>query len=128
VNLFYLISFLLYLIHFANARNSFFISSHPRAIEVKEIGISIGDFYDIDGYFAKHIKPTDRVLLYGFHNLYYVDFPFIDNSWVAKGNTFNYVAVQGNGMPDRFKYWTLVYFNPITQVRLYTFKGQTWFY
>lgn len=89
---------------------------------------NLGDFYDIDGYFAKHIKPTDRVLLYGFHNLYYVDFPFIDSSWAAKGNSFDYVAVQGKGMPQRFVYWTLIYFNPITQVRLYSFKNQVWYY
>lgn len=89
---------------------------------------NLGDFYDIDGYFAHHIKPTDRVLLYGFHNLYYVDFPFIDSTWAAKGNSFDYVAVQGNGMPGRFAYWHLVYFNPITQVRLYNIKGEKWYY
>lgn len=89
---------------------------------------NLGDFYDIDGYFAKHIKSTDRVLLYGFHNLYYVNFPFIDGNWAQKGDLFNYVAVQGAGMPDRFKYWDLVYFNNTTQVRLYWLKGQMWRY
>ncbi len=89
---------------------------------------NLGDFYDTDGYFAHHIKPTDRVLLYNFHNLYYVDFSFVDSTWVKKGDTFNYIAVQGNGMPERFMYWQLVYTNPLTQVRLYNFKGQTWYY
>ncbi len=87
------------------------------------LDFSLGDFYDVDGYFAKHIKPTDRVLLYGFHNLYYVDFPYIHESWVQKGDTFTYVAVQGNGKPEKFKYWSLVYFNNKTQVRLYTSPG-----
>ncbi|HSD98450.1 MAG TPA: hypothetical protein VLB73_01990 [Patescibacteria group bacterium] len=94
----------------------------------KYLQFNLGDFYDIDGYFAHHIKPTDTVLLYGFHNLYYVDFPFIDSSWVKKGDAFNYVAVLGNGMPERFRYWTLIYFNPVSQVRVYSLKGQTWYY
>lgn len=89
---------------------------------------NLGDFYDIDGYFAKHIKSTDRVLLYGFHNLYYVDFPFIDNSWVQKGDRFDFVAVQGKGMPARFADWNLIYLNNTTQVRLYSLKGHMWRY
>lgn len=94
----------------------------------KHLQFQLGDFYDIDNYFATHIQPSDRVLLYNFHNLYYVDFPFIDSNWVKKGDSFNYVAVQGVGMPERFKYWQLVYSNTITQVRLYTFHHQVWFY
>ena len=89
---------------------------------------NLGDFYDTDGYFASHIKPTDVVLLYGFHNLYYVDFPYIDSAWVRKGDWFNYVAVQGSGMPKKFMYWNLVYFNPVTHVRLYSVKGHLWRY
>lgn len=92
------------------------------------LAFSLGDFYDTDNYFATHIKPSDVVLLYGFHNLYYVDFPYIDSAWARKGDWFDYVAVQGNGIPARFKYWELVYFNPITHVRLYNLKGQMWRY
>jgi hypothetical protein len=94
----------------------------------KYLQYNLGDFYDIDGYFTKNIKSTDTVLLYGFHNLYYIDFPFIHTDWVQKGDLFNYVAVQGKGMPERFKYWDLVYFNTTTQVRLYSMKGQKWRY
>lgn len=97
-----------------------FLSNH--------LNFSYGDFYDTDGYFASHIKPTDRVLLYGFHNLYYVDFPFIDSSWVQKKDTFDYVAIQGAGTPERFRYWNLIYFNPLTQVRLYYLKGYSWYF
>lgn len=92
------------------------------------LNFSFGDFYDTDGYFQKTITNRDRVLLYGFHNLYYVDFPFIDASWVQKGNTFNYIAVQDGELPERFRYWSLIYYNPITNVRLYTFNKQTWIY
>ncbi len=92
----------------------------------KHLDFILGDFYDVDSYFATHIKPTDKVLLYGFHNLYYVDFPYIDSTWAEKGQLFNYVAVQGSGMPERFKFWNLVYFNTTTKVRLYTLSGKLW--
>lgn len=93
----------------------------------KQLNFSFGDFYDIDSYFKKTIKKEDRVLLYGFHNLYYVDFPFIDSSFVQKGNTFNYIAIQNGELPERFRYWSLIYSNPITNVRLYTFNKK-WIY
>lgn len=92
------------------------------------LAFDLGDFYDVDGYFARNIKPTDTVLLYGFHNLYYVDFPFIHADWVQKGDLFNYVAVQGEATPDRFKYWNLIYSNPLTHVRLYASPGGIWRY
>jgi hypothetical protein len=82
------------------------------------LNFHFGDFYDTDGYFAA-IKPTDIVLLYGFHNLYYVDFPFIDASWVKKGDPFTYVAIQKTQLPQRFHNWQLVYSNDKTMVELY---------
>lgn len=89
----------------------------------KSLNFSFGDFYDTDGYFKTYIKATDKVLLYGFHNLYYVDFPFIDSSWVKKGDSFNYVAVQNTTLPKRFKDWDLVYQNLKTSVKIYS-KGE----
>lgn len=88
------------------------------------LNFSFGDFYDTDGYFKKTITSKDRVLLYGFHNLYFADFPFIDSSWVQKGDMFNYIAVQNGELPKRFRYWSLIYYNPITNVRLYTRNTQ----
>jgi len=92
----------------------------------KHLNFSFGDFYDIDGYFANNIKPTDKVLLYGFHNLYYVDFPFIDSSWVKKGDIFNYIAVQNAILPQRFSAWSLIYKNRKTGVSLYSLGGKRW--
>jgi hypothetical protein len=83
------------------------------------LNFGFGDFYDTDGYFAKHIKPSDVVLLYGFHNLYYVDFPFIDNTWVKRGDMFDYIATQNTTLPKRFKNWQLIYENAKTKVHLY---------
>ncbi len=97
-----------------------FLASH--------LNFSFGDFYDTDGYLKKNIKSKDRVLLYGFHNLYYVDFPFVDSSWVKKGDIFNYIATQNTSLPSRFSYWPLVYINQKTHVKLYSLGGQKWAY
>lgn len=98
-----------------------FLSSH--------LNFSFGDFYDTDGYFGKHIKNSDRVLLYGFHNLYYLNFPFIDASYVKDGDTFSYILVQGSGeLPDRFKFWKQIYYNQRTNVKLYSAGGSKWVY
>src|SRR2546430_2512389 len=56
------------------------------AFLTRHLHFHYGDFYDSDNFFQKQISSTDMVLLYGFHNLYYIDFPFIDASWVTKGD------------------------------------------
>lgn len=94
----------------------------------KNLNFSFGDFYDTDGYFEKNIKVSDKVLLYGFHNLYYVDFPYIDSSWVKKGDEFNYIAVQNSTLPERFLDWKEIYYNSKTKVRLYSKEGKKWVY
>jgi hypothetical protein len=83
------------------------------------LNFDFGDFYDVDGYFKKHITEHDRVLLYGFHNLYYVDFPFIDVSYVKKGDSFTYIATQHAELPERFKNWRPIYQNAKIAVKLY---------
>ncbi len=94
----------------------------------KYLNFNFGDFYDTDGYFNKKITSQDVVLLYGFHNLYYVKFPFVDRSWVKKGQKFNYIAVQDQEIPERFSYWQQVYYNPTTHVKLYKLGDNTWMY
>lgn len=94
----------------------------------KHLNFSFGDFYDTDNFFASNIKRTDVVLLYGFHNLYYVNFPFIDQSWVRKGDHFNYIAVQNGTIPERFSSMKKIYHNKQTQVSLYEEKGKVWTY
>ncbi len=89
-----------------------FLTSH--------LNFSFGDFYDTDGYFKKNIKKEDKVLLIGFHNLYYADFPFIDASWLKEGDKFNYIATQNTQLPQKYKSWKLIYTNTKTMVKLYT--------
>jgi len=91
------------------------------------LDFKFGDFYDIDGEFSKQVKPGSTVLLYGFHNLYYVNVPFIHESWVKKGDTFEYIATQHTILPERFALWQPIYTNPTTGVTLYT-GGIKWIY
>lgn len=84
------------------------------------LNFSFGDFYDIDGYFAQHITSADHVLLFGFHNLYYVTFPFSHQSWIQKGDRFNYIATQDAALPERFADWPMIYENKKTGVKLYS--------
>lgn len=92
------------------------------------LNFNFGDFYDTDEYFSKNIKKTDTVLLYGFHNLYYINFPFVDSSWVKKGDRFNYIAVLNSSLPKRFNKWNLIYYNKVSHVKLYTLNKRKWIY
>lgn len=77
------------------------------------------DFYDIDGHFEKNIKPTDKVLIYDIHNLIYVDFPFIHQSWRTPQDQFNYLLIRQEELPAEFKNWEKVYENQTANIRLY---------
>lgn len=83
------------------------------------LNFSFGDFYDTDNYFKSNIKNTDKVLLYGFHNLYYVNFPYVDSSWVKKTDKYNYIATQNTNIARKFSNWKLIYYNSKTNVKLY---------
>lgn len=72
-------------------------------------------FVDCDGWFSKNHKPTDLVYVAGVHNLYYIDFPFVHETWYA-GQNYNYILTQNS----RTTYpGTLVYQNIQTGVKLY---------
>jgi hypothetical protein len=90
----------------------------------KYLNFSFGDFYDTDNYFQNHLTKSDTVLLYGFGKLYYVDFNFIDATWVKKGDKFDYIAVQNSVLPKRFSDWQQIYYNKLTKVKLYSKGGK----
>jgi len=88
----------------------------------QRLNFAFGDFYDVDGFFAKNIKKDDLVLIYGVHNLYYVDFPYIHESWARHGTYFTHVLLGSNqSLPEKFGKRFLLYENPKTQVKLYIF-------
>mgnify|MGYP001565572408 CR=1 FL=1 len=86
----------------------------------KNLNFDFGDFYDTDNYFRDNIKPSDKVLIYGTHNLYYVNFPFTHESWLAPDDKFNYVMTQNVDLPGRFSDWKQIYSNERTHVKLYS--------
>lgn len=90
------------------------------------LNFSFGDFYDIDNFFEHTVKPTDKVLVYGMHNLYYVNFPYVHESWIQPGDKFNFIAIQSGELPQRFKKWQLFYENKTTHVRVYVDGGKVW--
>lgn len=91
----------------------------------KHLVFDFGDFYDIDGFFSKTIKKTDKVLIYGIHNLYYINFPFIHESFYKQGDWFNYILVGNDKLPQKYSNWVLIYQNNITHIKLYTFPNST---
>ncbi len=90
----------------------------------KNLDFSTAVFVDCDGWMAKNIRPSDLVLVSGTHNLYYVDFPFVHESWY-RGEWVNYILVQ-NGIitPTTQNIFQgreskIVYKNPLTGVAVY---------
>ncbi len=70
-------------------------------------------FVDCDGFFKNNIKKTDLVLVKGVHNLFYINFPFVHETWY-KGEKYNYVMTQ---KPIKGK--VPVYKNTKTNIYLY---------
>jgi len=94
----------------------------------RKLNFNFGDFYDTDGFFRENISKDDNVLLFGFHNLYYVNFPFIHESYAKAGDKFNFIAVQDTKLPVRYNNWKLIYENEITNVKVYSLDGKLWHY
>lgn len=88
----------------------------------QNFNFSYGEYYDIDGHINRTIKSTDKVLSIKLHNLYYVDFPFIDEPYLKPADKYNYILVQEGKLPDKYKKWRNVYSNDIMRVKLYTKK------
>lgn len=84
----------------------------------KHLNFQFADFYDTDGYFAENIFSRDTVLLFGFHNLFYVDFPFVHESYY-NGQNITHIATQRADIPHEYRDWKLIYSNDKTQVKLY---------
>ncbi len=93
----------------------------------KHLNFDFGDFYDIDGYFKENIKDDDLVLVYDIHNLYYLDFPYVHQSWAESGTYFTHILVGGGkDLPEKFGQRLLLYDNPKTKVKLYLFGEKYW--
>lgn len=93
------------------------------------LNFGFGDFYDTDGYIKKNILSNQKVLVYGIHNLYYLNVPYVHESYIQKGETFDYIlAPTKDILPRRFESWDRIYTNPITGISLYKNNNIKWVY
>lgn len=86
----------------------------------RNLDFNLGVFVDCDGFFSRTIKQSDLVLVKGVHNLYYIDFPYIHESWY-QGERVDYTLIQGTQEAGRSD-GTLIYKNELSKVRLYSKK------
>lgn len=84
----------------------------------KNLDFSTAVFVDCDGWFAENIKSSDLVLVKGFHNLYYVDFPFVDETWY-KGEKTDYTLIYGRNESHKGNRGTKIYENQLTGAIIY---------
>jgi len=87
----------------------------------KNLNYNFGDFYDTDGYLTDKINDTDRVLIIGIHNLYYVNFPFDHESYASSEENYNYILTRGD-LSVKYKDWKMIYKNDTTGIALYDKK------
>jgi hypothetical protein len=85
----------------------------------KNLNFSFGDYYDVDGVLGKIIKKDDRVLVYGGHNLFYLDFNFSHASYQQNPYLFDYILVIGENIPKEIIKFEMVAENPKTRSILF---------
>lgn len=90
----------------------------------KNLNFRFGDFYDVDGFLQENIQKEDLVLIYGIHNLYYVNFPFLHESWAISGTPITHVLVKDGELPKKFGRPYLVYQNYFTGIKLYLYGNR----
>ncbi|MCL5090857.1 MAG: glycosyltransferase family 39 protein [Patescibacteria group bacterium] len=91
----------------------------------QSLNYSFGDVYDVDGEMGKIIKKDDLVLVLGGHNLFYLNFPFVHESYVHPGTYFSYLLVHNEPLPANLHNLKLIYNNEKTKNKLYLY-GQKW--
>lgn len=80
----------------------------------RNLDFHTGVFVDCDGWMRKNLKKTDLVYVQGVHNLFYLDFPFIDESWY-RDEQYNYLLT--NQTPGDS--WQEIHNNRVTGYRVY---------
>lgn len=84
----------------------------------KNLNFSFGDFYDKNQEIKKIVK-NNTVLIIGGHNLYYVGFKFVHESYVRLKDSYSYILTIDEKLPNKYKGWKLIYYNEVTKAKLY---------
>lgn len=87
----------------------------------KNLNFNFGDFYDKEGEIKK-IVGDKLVLVYGGHNLFYADFPFVHSSYRRPEDPVCFVLVQGKDLPPSISLGKVIYNNSATGVRLFLYS------
>lgn len=93
-----------------------------RAFLTKYLNFRVGNFYDTDSWFKNNIKNSDKVLVIGTHNLFYLDFPFDHISFAKPGTYYTHVLVQNQELPIKFGWLAVLYNNDLTGVTVYSYN------
>jgi len=88
----------------------------------RHLNFKRGDFLDLDNDLKKIIKEDELVLVYGSHNLFYADFPFVHSSFANPNLPVSYILVQNNVFPKEINLGKLVYHNQRSEIKLYFSK------
>lgn len=89
----------------------------------QNIDFSLSTFVDCDGFVRANITSEDTLLVVGVHNLYYMDVPFVHDSWY-RGQNITKLLLQNSSLsqiPEILKgyQWRLIYTNNLTRVKIY---------
>ncbi len=91
---------------------------------------AVGTFIDCSGMLNVLIPDSSLTYVAGVHNLYYIDFPFVDETWY-RGEDFNYVLAQQINLDVlltnknlatariRNYRWKLIYTDRVNKIYLY---------
>ena len=86
---------------------------------INNLNFKEGDFFDINGE-IKRITKENPVIIFGSHNLFYVDFNFGHASYVWQAELYNYAVTQNVKLPQEFMINSrLIYSNSLTDTNLY---------
>ncbi len=85
----------------------------------KNLNFTFGDYYDVDGK-IKAIVGNKKVLIIGGHNLFYLNFPFVHESYAKTNEQFSFILTQNASLPASFRQWKFIYGNELTKVKLYS--------
>lgn len=88
------------------------------------LNFDFGDYLDAGGVFKEIVKKEDKVLVYGGHNLFYLDFNFSHASYQQNPYLFDYILVIGETIPKEVINFEIVAENPKTRAILFLPPGK----
>ena len=116
----FLISFTTIIYRFAaNSRYLpyLFGAESKQSFLMKNLNFAFGDFYD-ENNDIKKIAGNSEVLILNSHNLYYIPFSFVHETWKTD-KVYEFIAVQDAALPMQYQGYKEIYKNPRTRVTLY---------